>query len=146
MHLKKATRVLVPATLAAAILMGAAGPASALETERAAAPQAAAAGPIDDLVKGILDAIRGILPAGVALPEITIPEITLPEVGLPDLNIPGLELPSIPGVQIPELPPLTPPALPAPATPVEIVPELPEIVPELPEIVPPSVLPAAGTA
>ncbi|WP_411106780.1 hypothetical protein [Streptomyces sp. cmx-4-9] len=134
MHRTKPSRarILVPSALAAAILFGAAAPASALDAgDRAAAPRAAAAGPVDDLVKGILDAIKGLLPPGVTLPDIKIPEIKLPEIKLPE--IPGVELPEIPGVELPELPALVPPALPSPAAPVELTPELPE-VPDLPEL------------
>ncbi|MCB5183265.1 hypothetical protein [Streptomyces antimicrobicus] len=130
MHRTKASRVLVPSALAAAILFGAAGPASAETGERPAAERAAAAGPIDDLVNGILEAIKGLLPPGVSLPPISIPEIKLPEIKLPDLNIPGVNLPQIPGVQLPQLPPLTPPQL--PATPNEITPEV--TIPEIPDI------------
>ncbi|MEV8532828.1 hypothetical protein [Streptomyces sp. NPDC051211] len=139
---KKATRALVPSALAAVILFGAAAPASAIDGERAATSRAAAAGPIDDLVNGILESIRRLLPPGVTLPTITIPEIKLPEIKLPE--IPGVQLPQIPGVQIPEIPGLTPPQLPAPGTPVEIVPELPEIVPEVPETVPDAATPFRG--
>ncbi|WP_405710410.1 hypothetical protein OG264_16890 [Streptomyces xanthophaeus] len=133
MHRTKPSRarILVPSALAAAIFFGAAAPASALDDgDRAVAPRAAA-GPVDDLVKGILDAIKALLPAGVTLPDIKIPEITLPEIKLP--AIPGVELPQIPGVELPALPPLEPPALPDPAAPVELVPEIPGI-PDIPEI------------
>lgn len=133
MHRTKPSRarILVPSALAAAILFGAAAPASALDAgDRAAAPRAAAAGPVDDLVKSILDAIKGLLPAGITLPDIKIPEIKLPDIKLPE--IPGVELPEIPGVELPALPPLEPPTLPAPAAPVELVPELPDL-PELPD-------------
>ncbi|MFF5446858.1 hypothetical protein [Streptomyces sp. NPDC012888] len=134
MQLKKATRALVPSALAAAILFGAAAPASAVDSERAGATRAAAAaGPIDDLVNGILNAIKGLLPPGVTLPPISIPDIKLPEIKLP--TIPGVDLPQIPGVEIPQLPPLTPPPLTPPGTPVEIVPEIPDVqIPEIPEV------------
>lgn len=133
-------RLLVPSALAVVILSGAAAPAGAVEGDRGAARQQlettqkrAAAGPIDDLVNGILDAIKGLLPPGISLPDIKIPPIELPEIKLPE--IPGVELPEIPGVEIPELPPLIPPTLPDPAAPVEIVPELPDFeIPEIPEI------------
>ncbi|MFD3695701.1 hypothetical protein ACFWUZ_06025 [Streptomyces sp. NPDC058646] len=134
MHRTKPSRarILVPSALAAAILFGAAAPASALgDSERTAAPRAAAAGPVDDLVNGILDAIKGLLPPGVTLPDLNIPEINLPEIQLPE--IPGLDLPQIPGIELPTLPPLTPPALPDPAAPVELVPEIPDI-PDLPAL------------
>lgn len=127
-------RLLVPSALAVVILSVAAAPAGAVEGDRAAAPtQRAAAGPIDDLVNGLLESIKALLPPGVSLPDIKIPEIKLPEITLPE--IPGVELPQIPGVEIPELPPLTPPTLPDPAVPVEIVPEIPDVeIPEIPEI------------
>ena len=119
MDFKKATRALVPSALTAAILFGAAAPASALDGgDRGVSARPAAAGPVDDLVNGILEAIRGLLPAGISLPE-----------------IPGVTLPQVPGVQPPELPPLTPPAL--PTAPVELVPDIPEIpdveIPGLPD-------------
>ncbi|OEJ32375.1 hypothetical protein [Streptomyces subrutilus] len=126
-------RLLVPSALAVAILSGAAAPAGAVEGDRAAVrqqvetQQRAAAGPIDDLVNGILESIKALLPAGVTLPDIKIPEIKLPEIKLPE--IPGVELPQIPGVELPALPPLTPPTLPAP---VETVPEVPDL--QIPEI------------
>ncbi|MGW5850999.1 hypothetical protein ACWFQ8_24155 [Streptomyces sp. NPDC055254] len=118
MELKKATRVLVSSALTAAILFGAAAPASALDGgDRGVSARAAAAGPVDDLVNGILEAVKGLLPPGVSLPDIKIPSIELPE-------IPGVTLPQVPGVPLPELP-LTPPAL--PPAPVELVPDIPEI-------------------
>ncbi|MEU9253838.1 hypothetical protein AB0D66_18515 [Streptomyces sp. NPDC048270] len=129
-------RLLVPSALAVVILSGAAAPAGAVEGDRAAVRQQletqrrAAAGPVDDLINGILESIKALLPAGVTLPDIKIPEIKLPEIKLPE--IPGVELPQIPGVELPALPPLTPPTLPAPAAPAEIVPELPDL--EIPEI------------
>lgn len=133
-------RLLVPSALAVVILSGAAAPAGAVEGDREAVRQQlettgqrAAAGPIDDLVNGLLETIKGLLPPGVTLPDIKIPEIKLPEIKLPE--IPGIELPQIPGVELPELPPLTPPTLPNPADPVELVPEIPEVeIPEIPEI------------
>ncbi|MEU9232121.1 hypothetical protein [Streptomyces subrutilus] len=126
-------RLLVPSALAVVILSGAAAPAGAVEGDRATVRQEletrqrAAAGPIDDLVNGILESIKALLPAGVTLPDIKIPEIKLPEIKLPE--IPGVELPQIPGVELPEVPPLTPPTLPAP---VESVPEIPDL--EIPEV------------
>lgn len=132
-------RFLVPSALAVVILSGAAAPASAVEGDRGAARQQletnqrAAAGPIDDLVNGLLEQIKALLPPGITLPDIKIPEITLPEIKLPE--IPGVELPEIPGVELPAIPGLQPPTLPDPAAPVEIVPEIPEIqIPEIPEI------------
>ncbi|MBW5483935.1 hypothetical protein [Streptomyces bambusae] len=161
MHRTKASRILVPSALAAAILFGATAPASAESADRSAATEQqgsgraapevsgravekaveqaveeaveesgarVAAGPIDDLVNGILEAIKALLPAGISLPPITVPEIKLPEITLPDIQIPGITLPQIPGVQLPQLPPLTPPQLPpvTPAGQVEIVPEIPD--------------------
>ncbi|MBT2479499.1 hypothetical protein [Streptomyces sp. ISL-94] len=129
MHRTKPSRarLLVPSALAVAILTGAAAPASALDDGSRAAPAkaAAAAGPVDDLIKSILDQIKALLPPGISLPPINIPEIKLPEIKLPE--IPGVDLPEIPGVEIPKLPPLVPPTLPDPAAPVELVPEIPEI-------------------
>ncbi|MGW0752906.1 hypothetical protein [Streptomyces sp. NPDC002587] len=118
-------RLLVPSALAVAILSGAAAPAAAVEMDHQAAhTRAVAAGPVDDLVKGILDAIRGLLPPGISLPDIKIPEIKLPE----------LKLPEIPGMEIPVSPGLEPPTLPDPGAPVEIVPELPDVeIPESPD-------------
>ncbi|MFG2979863.1 hypothetical protein ACGFYQ_01205 [Streptomyces sp. NPDC048258] len=127
-------RFLVPSALAVVILSGAAAPAGAVESDHGAAhtQRVAAAGPIDDLVKGILDAIKGLLPPGITLPDIKIPEINIPEIKLP--VIPGIELPVIPGVEIPEIPGLVPPTLPDPAAPVEIVPEIPDVeIPEIPD-------------
>ncbi|MEU9303100.1 hypothetical protein [Streptomyces sp. NPDC048269] len=132
---RRARLLFVPSALAVVILSGAVAPAGAVERdhEAAHAQRAAAAGPIDDLVKGILDAIKGLLPPGISLPDIKIPEIKIPEIKLPE--IPGVELPEIPGVEIPEIPGLTPPTLPDPAAPVEIVPEVPDVeIPEIPEI------------
>ncbi|MCJ1679075.1 hypothetical protein MTF65_17365 [Streptomyces sp. APSN-46.1] len=132
-------RVLVPSALAVVILSGAAAPASALDSgDRAVAPRAAA-GPIDDLVKGILDSIAALLPPGISLPDIKIPDIKIPEVKLPEIKlpeIPGVELPEIPGVEIPEIPGLEPPTLQPPAELVPEIPEIPEIgdVPEIPDI------------
>ncbi len=135
-------RLLVPSALAVVILSGAAAPAGAVEGDRAAAGQQlethkrAAAGPVDDLINGILESIKALLPPGVTLPDIKIPEITLPEIKLPE--IPGVVLPQIPGIELPALPPLIPPALPDPAAPVEIVPEIPDVqipeteIPDLP--------------
>ncbi|MCX4692781.1 hypothetical protein [Streptomyces sp. NBC_01408] len=136
MHRTKPSRarILVPSALAAAILFTAAAPASALgDADRTAAPRAAA-GPIDDLVNGILDAIKGLLPPGITLPDLNIPEIQLPEIQLP--QIPGIELPQIPGIELPALPPLNPPTLPDPAAPVDLVPAIPDVpdVPGLPAL------------
>ncbi|WP_030963022.1 hypothetical protein [Streptomyces sp. NRRL S-378] len=133
-------RLLVPSALAVVILTGAAAPASAVDSgSGAVSTKAAPAGPIDDLVNGLLAQIKALLPAGVTLPDIKIPEIKLPEINLP--SIPGVQLPEIPGVEIPELPPLTPPALPDPAAPVDLVPEVPDV--EIPDVQLPEVqLPA----
>ncbi|MFJ7776205.1 hypothetical protein [Streptomyces yangpuensis] len=129
-------RLLVPSALAVVILTGAAAPASAVDSgSGAVSTKAAPAGPIDDLVNGLLAQIKALLPAGVTLPDIKIPEIKLPEIKLPELNlpsIPGVQLPEIPEVEIPELPPLTPPALPDPAAPVDLVPEVPDV--EIPDV------------
>ncbi|MEU4354996.1 hypothetical protein [Streptomyces virginiae] len=128
-------RLLVPSALAVVILTGAAAPASAVDSGSGAVSKAAPAGPIDDLVNGLLEQIKALLPAGVTLPDIKIPEIKLPEIKLPEINlpsVPGVQLPEIPGVEVPQLPPLTPPALPDPATPVELVPEVPDV--EVPEV------------
>ncbi|MFC9584635.1 hypothetical protein ACFVJ8_17630 [Streptomyces yangpuensis] len=133
-------RLLVPSALAVVILTGAAAPASAVDSgSGAVSTKAAPAGPIDDLVNGLLAQIKALLPAGVTLPDIKIPEIKLPEINLP--SIPGVQLPEIPGVEIPEMPPLTPPALPDPAAPVDLVPEVPDV--EIPDVQLPEVqLPA----
>ncbi|MFC9298172.1 hypothetical protein ACFTWH_12660 [Streptomyces sp. NPDC057011] len=135
MHRTKPSRarVLVPSVLAAVILTAATAPACAAEEGSRAVPSkaAAAAGPIDDLIKGILDQIKALLPPGISLPDIKIPEIKFPEIKLPE--IPGVELPKIPGVEIPPIPGLQPPVLPDPAAPVELVPEIPEI-PEIPDV------------
>ncbi|MFJ9945103.1 hypothetical protein [Streptomyces erythrochromogenes] len=146
MHRTKPSRarLLVPSALAVVILTGAAAPASALDSgSGAVSTKAAPAGPIDDLVNGLLEQIKALLPAGVTLPEIKIPEIKLPEIKLPEINlpsVPGVQLPEIPGVELPELP-LTPPALPDPAAPVELVPEVPDV--EIPDVQLPEVqLPA----
>ncbi|WP_405424719.1 hypothetical protein [Streptomyces erythrochromogenes] len=146
MHRTKPSRarLLVPSALAVVILTGAAAPASALDSgSGAVSTKAAPAGPIDDLVNGLLEQIKALLPAGVTLPEIKIPEIKLPEIKLPEINLPslpGVQLPEIPGVELPELP-LTPPALPDPAAPVELVPEVPDV--EIPDVQLPEVqLPA----
>lgn len=127
-------RLLVPSALAVVILSGAAAPAGAVESDHGAAlGRRAAAGPVDDLINGILESIKALLPPGISLPDIKIPEIKLPEIKLPE--IPGVQLPQIPGVEIPGLPSLTPPALPDPADPVEIVPELPDVeVPGIPDL------------
>ncbi|MFG2341275.1 hypothetical protein [Streptomyces yangpuensis] len=132
-------RLLVPSALAVVILTGAAAPASAVDSgSGAVSTKAAPAGPIDDLVNGLLAQIKALLPAGVTLPDIKIPEIRLPEINLPEINlpsIPGVQLPEIPGVEIPELPSLTPPALPdpaAPAAPADLVPEVPDV--EVPDV------------
>ncbi|WP_051807086.1 hypothetical protein [Streptomyces sp. NRRL F-2664] len=133
MHRTKPSRarLLVPSALAVVILTGAAAPASAVDSGSAAvSTKAAPAGPIDDLVNGLLEQIKALLPAGVTLPDIKIPEIKLPEIKLP--QIPGVQLPELPGVEVPQLPPLTPPALPDPAAPVELVPEVPEV--EIPDV------------
>ncbi|MCX5607460.1 hypothetical protein OHB39_07685 [Streptomyces sp. NBC_00047] len=135
-------RLLVPSALAVVILSGAAAPAGAVESDRGAAlSRRAAAGPVDDLINGILESIKALLPPGISLPDIKIPEIKLPEIKLPEIKlpeIPGVQLPQIPGVEIPGLPSLTPPALPDPADPadpVEIVPELPDVeVPGIPDL------------
>ncbi|MFE7097629.1 hypothetical protein [Streptomyces erythrochromogenes] len=151
MHRTKPSRarLLVPSALAVVILTGAAAPASALDSgSGAVSTKAAPAGPIDDLVNGLLEQIKALLPAGVTLPEIKIPEIKLPEIKLPDIKLPEINLPSVPGVQLPEIPgvelpelPLTPPALPDPAAPVELVPEVPDV--EIPDVQLPEVqLPA----
>ncbi|THA85554.1 hypothetical protein [Streptomyces sp. A0592] len=142
MHRTKPSRarLLVPSALAVVILTGAAAPASAVDAgSGAVSTKAAPAGPIDDLVNGLLEQIKALLPAGVTLPEIKIPEIKLPEIKLPDIKLPEINLPSLPGVQLPEIPgvelpqvPLTPPALPDPAAPVEVVPEIPDV--QLPEV------------
>ncbi|AQT72912.1 MULTISPECIES: hypothetical protein [Streptomyces] len=146
MHRTKPSRarLLVPSALAVVILTGAAAPASALDSgSGAVSTKAAPAGPIDDLVNGLLEQIKALLPAGVTLPEIKIPEIKLPEIKLPEINlpsIPGVQLPEIPGVELPQVP-LTPPALPAPAVPGELVPEIPDV--EIPDVQLPEVqLPA----
>ncbi|WP_060179432.1 hypothetical protein [Streptomyces sp. IMTB 1903] len=146
MHRTKPSRarLLVPSALAVVILAGAAAPASALDSgSGAVSTKAAPAGPIDDLVNGLLEQIKALLPAGVTLPEIKIPEIKLPEIKLPEINlpsIPGVQLPEIPGVELPQVP-LTPPALPAPAVPGELVPEIPDV--EIPDVQLPEVqLPA----
>ncbi|WP_405447808.1 hypothetical protein [Streptomyces erythrochromogenes] len=146
MHRTKPSRarLLVPSALAVVILTGAAAPASALDSgSGAVSTKAAPAGPIDDLVNGLLEQIKALLPAGVTLPEIKIPEIKLPEIKLPEINlpsVPGVQLPEIPGVELPEVP-LTPPALPDPAAPVELVPEVPDV--EIPDVQLPEVqLPA----
>ncbi|MFJ9548433.1 hypothetical protein [Streptomyces erythrochromogenes] len=151
MHRTKPSRarLLVPSALAVVILTGAAAPASALDSgSGAVSTKAAPAGPIDDLVNGLLEQIKALLPAGVTLPEIKLPEIKLPEIKLPDIKLPEINLPSVPGVQLPEIPgvelpelPLTPPALPDPAAPVELVPEVPDV--EIPDVQLPEVqLPA----
>ncbi|MFE6907760.1 hypothetical protein [Streptomyces erythrochromogenes] len=137
-------RLLVPSALAVVILTGAAAPASAVDSgPGAVSTKAAPAGPIDDLVNGLLEQIKALLPAGVTLPDIKLPDIKLPEIKLPEINlpsIPGVQLPEIPGVELPELP-LTPPALPDPAAPVELVPEVPDV--EIPDVKLPEVqLPA----
>ncbi|MFJ9764292.1 hypothetical protein ACIRUY_10790 [Streptomyces erythrochromogenes] len=137
-------RLLVPSALAVVILTGAAAPASAVDSgSGAVSTKAAPAGPIDDLVNGLLEQIKALLPAGVTLPDIKLPDIKLPEIKLPEINlpsIPGVQLPEIPGVELPELP-LTPPALPDPAAPVELVPEVPDV--EIPDVKLPEVqLPA----
>ncbi|MFE2127274.1 hypothetical protein [Streptomyces amritsarensis] len=141
MHRTKPSRarLLVPSALAVVILTGAAAPASALDSgSGAVSTKAAPAGPIDDLVNGLLEQIKALLPAGVTLPEIKLPEIKLPEINLP--SIPGVQLPEIPGVELPQVP-LTPPALPAPAVPGELVPEIPDV--EIPDVQLPEVqLPA----
>ncbi|WP_328926150.1 hypothetical protein OG429_16975 [Streptomyces sp. NBC_00190] len=133
-------RLLVPSALAVVILSGAAAPAGAVESDHGVAHprRAAAAGPVDDLVKGILDAIKALLPPGVSLPDIKIPEIKLPEIKLPEIPginlpaIPGVVLPAIPGVEIPGIPGIEPPTLPDPAAPV--VPEVPDVeVPAIPD-------------
>ncbi|WP_405679766.1 hypothetical protein OG239_19675 [Streptomyces sp. NBC_00868] len=133
-------RLLVPSALAVVILSGAAAPAGAVESDHGVAHprRAAAAGPVDDLVKGILDAIKALLPPGVSLPDIKIPEIKLPEIKLPEIPginlpaIPGVVLPAIPGVEIPGIPGIEPPTLPDPASPV--VPEVPDVeVPAIPD-------------
>ncbi|MFD9409065.1 hypothetical protein ACFWBN_18875 [Streptomyces sp. NPDC059989] len=137
MHRTKPSRarLLVPSALAVVILTGAAAPASALDLGARAMPvkAAAAAGPVDDLIKSILDQIKALLPPGISLPPINIPEIKIPEI--PEIKlpeIPGVTLPQIPGV---EIPPLVPPTLPDPAAPVELVPEIPEIPDfEIPEL------------
>ncbi|MFF9982633.1 hypothetical protein [Streptomyces erythrochromogenes] len=146
MHRTKPSRarLLVPSALAVVILTGAAAPASALDSgSGAVSTKAAPAGPIDDLVNGLLEQIKALLPAGVTLPEIKLPEIKLPDIKLPEINlpsVPGVQLPEIPGVELPELP-LTPPALPDPAAPVELVPEVPDV--EIPDVQLPEVqLPA----
>ncbi|MER7733316.1 hypothetical protein ABTX80_20740 [Streptomyces erythrochromogenes] len=145
-------RLLVPSALAVVILTGAAAPASAVDSgSGAVSTKAAPAGPIDDLVNGLLEQIKALLPAGVTLPDIKLPDIKLPEIKLPEINlpsIPGVQLPEIPGVELPEIPgvelpelPLTPPALPDPAAPVELVPEVPDV--EIPDVKLPEVqLPA----
>ncbi|MEV6679938.1 hypothetical protein AB0N09_24200 [Streptomyces erythrochromogenes] len=151
MHRTKPSRarLLVPSALAVVILTGAAAPASALDSgSGAVSTKAAPAGPIDDLVNGLLEQIKALLPAGVTLPEIKIPEIKLPEIKIPEIKLPEINLPSVPGVQLPEIPgvelpqlPVTPPALPDPAAPVELVPEVPDV--EIPDVQLPEVqLPA----
>ncbi|APU40686.1 hypothetical protein ACFCYM_17520 [Streptomyces sp. NPDC056254] len=138
MHRTKPSRarLLVPSALAVVILTGAAAPASAADSgSGTVSTKAAPAGPIDDLVNGLLEQIKALLPAGITLPDIKIPAIELPEIKLPEIQLPEINLPSIPGVQLPEIPgvevPELPP-LPDPAAPVDLVPEVPDA--EVPDV------------
>ncbi|MFI8104032.1 hypothetical protein [Streptomyces sp. NPDC086023] len=163
MHPKKAPRVLVPAALSAALLFGAAAPASALVRDddaelrqRVAAVQsvreevedraaAAQAGPLDDLLAGLsatlnslLGSLTGML-GGIKLPPIELPKLPpleLPK--LPPIELP-VELPKLPPVELPLEPPklpLEPPAVPLepPAVPLEPPAAAPVQLPAVPDL------------
>ncbi|MDJ0380495.1 hypothetical protein [Streptomyces sp. G-G2] len=146
MHRTKASRVLVPSALTAAILLGAAAPASALDGEKAAAltervatvqqqidARVAAAGPIDDLlasltktIADLLKTLQGLIP-DIKLPE--VPGVKLPDIKLPEVKIPDIKPPKLPNVPaIPAVPGV--PAVPA----VPTVPGAPAVTPAVPDI------------
>ncbi|MEW2414233.1 hypothetical protein AB0953_10980 [Streptomyces sp. NPDC046866] len=142
MHRSKPSRlrVLVPSTLAAVILAGAAAPAGAADGDTAAALRkrveavkqdvdhrqaAAPAGALDDLLASVSATLDGLVKSlQTLLPGVKLPPIQLPK--LPDLP----EIPGLP-IEIPELPVTLPPVGDVPEIPE--VPEVPEI-PEIPEI------------